>query len=150
MPYKNPEDAKEWCKNYYIKNKEKITEKRNEYVEKNITICVCGATVQKHHLTRHLQTKKHLSFVSPSPPKEKYNQRPDVVEKKILSNKRLHICECGGYFTTNHKKQHCEGKIHKDYLNTGIKYELPENQKNKLYYDERLMEIHKKYFPEEK
>ena len=82
--------------------------------------------------------------------KREYNQRPDVAEKRMLLNKRLHICECGGHFTTIHKKQHCEGTIHKDYLNTGIKYELPENQKNKLYYDERLMEIHKKYFPEEK
>ena len=64
MPYKNPEDAKEWCKNYYIKNKEKITVRKNEYVKNNITTCQCGTIIQKHHLSRHLKTSKHLKLIN--------------------------------------------------------------------------------------
>ena len=40
--------------------------------------------------------------------------------------------------------------IHKTYLETGIKYELKETEKNKLYYNEKNMELHKKYFSTEK
>ena len=69
--------------------------------------------------------------------RKEYNQRPDVFEKRSLCNKKLRPCECGGYFTHNHKKQHLESPIHKNYVENGIKYELPESQKNKLFYNEK-------------
>jgi len=79
---------------------------------------------------------------------KEYNQRPDVFEKRSLNNKKLRPCECGGYYTNNHKKQHLESPIHKNYVENGIKYELPESQKNKLFYNEKNVELYKKYYPD--
>ena len=73
--------------------------------------------------------------------RKEYNQRPDVIEKNKLRNKKMHPCECGYYFTNYHKKQHFEGVIHKNYVENGIKYELPEKLKNKLYYDDKNLEL---------
>ena len=79
---------------------------------------------------------------------KEYNQRPDVIEKNKLRNKKMHPCECGYYFTNYHKKQHFEGVMHKNYVENGIKYELPEKLKNKLYYDDKNLELYKKYYPD--
>jgi len=70
------------------------------------------------------------------------------IEKNKLRNKKMHPCECGYYFTNYHKKQHFEGVIHKNYVENGIKYELPEKLKNKLYYDDKNLELYKKYYPD--
>ena len=51
MPYKNPEQLKE----YWVKNKIAISERRKTTFE-----CSCGIVIQIHHRSRHMKTKKHL------------------------------------------------------------------------------------------
>ena len=51
MPYKNPEQLKQ----YWVKNKTALTEHR-----KTLFKCLCGKTIQIHHRSRHMKTKKHL------------------------------------------------------------------------------------------
>jgi len=79
------EDNKEYFKEYYQENKEKLNEKKKEYREKNrdkITQqrkehyeinkdkinekiqCECGATVSRHCLSRHKKTKKHEKLLA--------------------------------------------------------------------------------------
>ena len=50
MPYKNPEDQKQ----YYQRNKDIIREKQSISCQ-----CECGATVTSRHKQRHLRTIKH-------------------------------------------------------------------------------------------
>jgi hypothetical protein len=73
-----------------------------------------------------------------------YNQRPLVEAKKKLRNKKLQDCECGGYFTFIHKKQHIEGVIHQNFLKTGVKFIKKESEMNKQFFDSKLQSLYDK------
>ena len=50
-------NMKEWSKEYYEANKEKISEyKKQPY------ICECGSTITIHGKYRHLKTQKHTKY----------------------------------------------------------------------------------------
>ena len=51
-------DKKEHFKEYRVKNKDKIKERK-----KVRTICDCGLDVNKDHITRHKKTKRHLKLM---------------------------------------------------------------------------------------
>lgn len=66
--YKNNVDVKsEYNKQYAEANKEKIREYRKQYNEANKNrekhTCDCGAVIQRKSLTRHIKSKKHLSYI---------------------------------------------------------------------------------------
>jgi hypothetical protein len=50
----NKQYEKDYRKQYYYENKEKILEKQN---------CLCGGIICKNTLNRHLKTKKHQDFI---------------------------------------------------------------------------------------
>ena len=54
----NKEKILEQTKVYYEDNKEEILEKRKEKIE-----CPCGSVVRKHSLTRHKKTQKHQKYL---------------------------------------------------------------------------------------
>jgi hypothetical protein len=70
---KNKEDISKKMKEYNLKNKDKIKEYKNEYRLKNKdkikernkerTICDCGLDVNKAHITRHKNSKKHMDLM---------------------------------------------------------------------------------------
>ena len=76
--------------------------------------------------------------------RREYNQRPDVAMKRNILNKKLRDCECGGYFTLIHKKQHLSGVIHRSYLITGVKFVMKESEMNKQFYDPKLQSLYEK------
>ena len=72
--YRTEEQKKEYMKEYYESNKEKIKENEKEYREKNkdeikekmsvpIT-CECGTITQKWNLSNHRKTKKHFKLLN--------------------------------------------------------------------------------------
>ena len=75
---------------------------------------------------------------------KEYNQRPDVEMKNKLKNKKLRDCECGGYFTLIHKKQHLTGVIHQNFLKTGVKFIKKESEMNKQFFDTKLQSLNDK------
>jgi hypothetical protein len=64
------DDLKERNKQYYINNREKMIQKAYKYKEDNKDklhtkiICECGAKILFLGQNKHLQTKKHLDFIS--------------------------------------------------------------------------------------
>ena len=50
MPYKNPEDRKQYQREYREKNKERLKEKNT---------CECGACFQMRYKSTHLKTDDH-------------------------------------------------------------------------------------------
>ena len=46
------------CKNYFVKNKDEINERRKEK-----TTCECGCSVRKDCMKRHMLSKKHLDNI---------------------------------------------------------------------------------------
>ena len=76
--------------------------------------------------------------------RREYNQRPDVTVKRNLLNKKLRDCECGGYFTLIHKKQHLTGVIHQNFLKTGVKFIKKESEMNKQFFDSKLQSLYDK------
>ena len=75
---------------------------------------------------------------------KEYNQRPDVEMKNKLRNKKLQVCECGGYFTFFHKKQHITGVIHRNYLTSGVKFVMKESETTRQFYDPKLQSLYEK------
>ena len=55
----NPDKKKEEKKRYYLNNIDKIKEKIKEKV-----LCECGCIITKGHLTKHLKTLKHQTFIN--------------------------------------------------------------------------------------
>ena len=55
----NKQNIKDYQKTYYKQNKEKVKEHNNTKY-----ICSCGSIIQKGSKSRHLKTKKHLSYMS--------------------------------------------------------------------------------------
>ena len=79
--YENQETILQKNKERYIKNKETILQKHKEWYEKNkdqIKLkekeryeinkekinCICGCSLLKHNLSKHLKSKKHIDFVN--------------------------------------------------------------------------------------
>ena len=66
---KNKEQINEKRRAYSVKNKEQINKKRREHYDKNKeklnikVTCECGCEVTKRGLTRHKKTEKHLKLV---------------------------------------------------------------------------------------
>ena len=62
------EDNKEYDKEYYEKNKDKIIEQKKEYYEENKEKinrqyeCECGGKYTHQNKLQHLKTKKHLNY----------------------------------------------------------------------------------------
>ena len=52
------EDNKDKIKQYYEDNKDKILDYKSEKIT-----CECGSVIRKGELSRHKQTKKHLTFI---------------------------------------------------------------------------------------
>ena len=65
-------EYKEWFRQYYGKNREKIAERKKEYRENNREkiaekkkekiVCECGSEVTKKNLPRHKRSKKHQDW----------------------------------------------------------------------------------------
>lgn len=70
---KNKEIIKERRKDHYNDNKEKILEKNKKYHDNNKdkikeqknekVTCECGCETSKNHLSRHMKTPKHFTFL---------------------------------------------------------------------------------------
>ena len=72
---KEPINTKEYYKQYYKENKDKIKQRNNKYYEshkekikqyhENIPtiICSCGSQVKQCNLARHLKTAKHQNNI---------------------------------------------------------------------------------------
>lgn len=61
--------------------------------------------------------------------RREYNKRPEVIEKKKLSNTTIiKLCGCGGSYSMCHRKQHEKTKIHIDWSSSGKKavYNMPD------------------------
>ena len=66
--------SKENCKEFYIKYKEEIIEKKKEYYKKNKKnidekrnvkiLCECGNEISKRHIARHNKSKIHLNYLT--------------------------------------------------------------------------------------
>ena len=85
----NAEKLKHYSKNYREENKEKLNEYKKNYIlvnidkrkqhlknyyekNKNLVVnCVCGSSLLKVSLLRHLKTKKHIDFINNDPNNEK-------------------------------------------------------------------------------
>ena len=59
MPYKDKNKLIEYTKQYYLDNKEMITEQR-----KIKMICECGCEILKRDFYKHKLTKKHLDIIN--------------------------------------------------------------------------------------
>jgi hypothetical protein len=61
----NKDKILEKKKQYRIKNREKILEKNKQYRIKNREkyTCICGSTLTKHSKARHEKTLKHINFL---------------------------------------------------------------------------------------
>ena len=65
MPYKNPEDKKQFQKLYYQQNKDMLNQKQSRVCQ-----CECGDTYTARHKARHLQSIKHLTKLETIPTTE--------------------------------------------------------------------------------
>ncbi len=59
---KNIEKKKEYKKQYYIKNKDRLLDKFKEYRKIKI-VCLCGSDIRRCQFKRHLSSKKHKEFI---------------------------------------------------------------------------------------
>ena len=70
----NKEKLNEYKKNYILLNIDKRKQYLKNYHEKNknlVVNCVCGSSLLKLNLLRHLKTKKHIDFINNDPKNEK-------------------------------------------------------------------------------
>lgn len=83
---KKTADIKEYRKNYYRENKEKLTEKRNQkkHIYHAAMNCdICGGKYRKHLHAVHANTKKHITAVT---------QKQTIANLQMQLNEAKKIC----------------------------------------------------------
>lgn len=102
-------DNKEYKKQYYIENKDKLTEKMKENYIKNKDKnqekfdCECGGKYIFQHKSRHQKSQIHLHFIN--------NTKP--VEKKATDKIK---CICGSEYSRTNKNKHIKTIKHLEYI----------------------------------
>ena len=57
--------------------------------------------------------------------RKEYNQRPDVIEKRKITNSVIKECECGSMYSNTHHRKHIEeNPIHLNWMITGEKMDV--------------------------
>ena len=103
---KRNEYQKEYKRNTYDENKEKISEQRKETIA-----CECGSCYRKNEGARHRRTETHKYF------EEHNEQKPKIgIEGSRELQKQKITCECGSVCGKGDLSKHLRTKKHLDYI----------------------------------
>ena len=108
-------------------------------------ICVCGKSILKSKLEKHLTTQSHINF-----------SNMVITETKLIDNILIHFCPCGGQFLNEHKAKHNGSLTHRNYkiYDIQVKKEQQEllnsntNNFAEKYYNTVKYQIENQYEPE--
>ena len=115
--------------NYPSETKEQLESKEGEYIRNNkcVNRCIAGRTKDEYYKdNKDILAAKKVKYRIDNIErlseyfKEYYQKNKEAIKQHIKSKSEIlsekHKCECGGCYTTKHKKKHFESHKHQNYI----------------------------------